>query len=164
MGLALHPDKTRLVYCKDGKRRGDHEHTSFTFLGFHFRARKVRSKDGRYFTSFVPAMSPDALKAKGAELRTMRVHLRTYLEPGRPGAVAEPHRAGWMTYYGRFYRSADAPPPPARQHLPEALGWEEVPAVAGLQAVQAVVGRADRSTARPVRPMAVGSCAFDCDG
>ena len=39
VGLRLHPDKTRIVYCKDGKRRGEHEHTSFTFLGFTFRAR-----------------------------------------------------------------------------------------------------------------------------
>ena len=41
VGLRLHPDKTRIVYCKDGKRRGDHEHTSFTFLGYTFRARKA---------------------------------------------------------------------------------------------------------------------------
>ncbi|MFI8793555.1 reverse transcriptase domain-containing protein [Streptomyces sp. NPDC055105] len=39
VGLRLHPDKTRIVYCKDGKRRGSFEHTSFTFLGFTFRAR-----------------------------------------------------------------------------------------------------------------------------
>ena len=44
VGLRLHPDKTRIVYCKDGKRRGDHEHTSFTFLGFTFRAREARSR------------------------------------------------------------------------------------------------------------------------
>ena len=47
VGLELHPDKTRIVYCKDGKRRGEHEHTSFTFLGFTFRARKARGKAGR---------------------------------------------------------------------------------------------------------------------
>ena len=38
VGLALHPDKTRVVYCKDARRRGSHEHTSFTFLGYGFRA------------------------------------------------------------------------------------------------------------------------------
>ena len=46
VGLGLHPDKTRVVYCKDGTRRGDHEHTSFTFLGFTFRARKARKRCG----------------------------------------------------------------------------------------------------------------------
>jgi RNA-directed DNA polymerase len=33
VGLRLHPDKTRIVYCRDERRRGEHEHTSFTFLG-----------------------------------------------------------------------------------------------------------------------------------
>jgi group II intron reverse transcriptase/maturase len=79
VGLTLHPDKTRIVYCKDGKRRGSHEHTSFTFLGYRFRARKVQSKDGRYFTSFLPAISPEALKAKSADLRSMRI---TIAPPG----------------------------------------------------------------------------------
>ncbi len=47
VGLELHRDKTRIVYCKDGRRRGSHEHTSFTFLGFTFRARPVRPRSGR---------------------------------------------------------------------------------------------------------------------
>jgi hypothetical protein len=33
VGLRLHPDKTRIVYCKDANRRADYEHTAFTFLG-----------------------------------------------------------------------------------------------------------------------------------
>ena len=40
VGLQLHPDKTRIVYCKDGKRRGSYEHTAFTFLGYTFRPRE----------------------------------------------------------------------------------------------------------------------------
>ena len=109
VGLRLHPDKTRIVYCKDGRRRGEHEHTSFTFLGFTFRARKARSKDGRYFTSFLPAMSTEALKAKGAELRAMRIHRRTNLTLDDLARWLNPIVAGWMNYYGRFYRSAMNP-------------------------------------------------------
>jgi RNA-directed DNA polymerase len=109
VGLRLHPDKTRVVYCKDGKRRGDHEHTSFTFLGFAFRGRKARRKDGVYFTSFLPAMSPEALKAKGARLREMRVHRRTDLTLSDLARWLNPIIAGWMAYYGRFYRSEMAP-------------------------------------------------------
>ena len=45
VGLALHPDKTRIVYCKDGKRRGSYEHTAFTFLGYTFRARRSADED-----------------------------------------------------------------------------------------------------------------------
>ena len=44
VGLELHPDKTRIVYCQDGNRRGSYEHTAFTFLGYTFRPRGVRTK------------------------------------------------------------------------------------------------------------------------
>ena len=57
VGLRLHPDKTRLVYCKDSNRRGDHEHTSFTFLGYEFRAREAKNRAGKIFSGFLPAMS-----------------------------------------------------------------------------------------------------------
>ncbi|MGC8472280.1 MAG: reverse transcriptase domain-containing protein [Acidimicrobiales bacterium] len=79
VGLSLHPDKTRIVYCKDDKRRGSHEHTKFTFLGFEFRARPAKGRDGRPFVGFLPAISPEALTAKGADLRKMRIHRRTDL-------------------------------------------------------------------------------------
>jgi RNA-directed DNA polymerase len=109
VGLRLHPDKTRIVYCKDGKRRGDYEHTSFTFLGFTFRGRKARNKNGEYFTSFLPAMSTEALKAKSTELRAMRIHRRTTLSLDDLARWLNPIVAGWMNYYGRFYRSAMSP-------------------------------------------------------
>jgi len=77
VGLRLHPDKTRIVYCKDGKRRGEHEHTSFTFL--------------------------EALKAKSVELRRMRIHRRTDLTLDDLARWLNPIIAGWMHYYGRYY-------------------------------------------------------------
>ena len=70
VGLELHPDKTRIVYCKDDDRRGDHEATSFTFLGYTFRPRLAKSKYGKHFVSFLPAVSKDAVKAMGAEIRS----------------------------------------------------------------------------------------------
>ena len=58
VGLGLHPDKTRIVYC-NSKRRSEHEHTSFTFLGFAFRRRgALNSKTGERFVAFLPAISP----------------------------------------------------------------------------------------------------------
>jgi group II intron reverse transcriptase/maturase len=109
VGLRLHPGKTRIVYCKDGTRRGGHDHTSFTFLGFTFRAREARRKDGRSFTAFLPAMSPEALKAKSAELRAMRIHRRTNLSLDDLARWLNPIVTGWANYYGRFYRSAMRP-------------------------------------------------------
>lgn len=109
VGLRLHPDKTRVVYCKDGQRREKHEHTSFTFLGFTFRPRKARERDGGYFTSFLPAMSTEALKAKGTELRAMRIHRRTTRTLDDLARWLNPIVGGWMRYYGQFYRSAMIP-------------------------------------------------------
>jgi RNA-directed DNA polymerase len=106
LGLRVHPEKTRIVYCKDAKRRGEHEHTSFTFLGYTFRARKARGKNGRYFTGFMPAVSAEALKAKSDRLRGMRIHRRTDLSLDELARWLNPIVAGWMRYYGRFYRSA----------------------------------------------------------
>jgi RNA-directed DNA polymerase len=103
LGLRLHPEKTRVVYCKDGKRRGEHAHTQFTFLGFTFRARKARATGGGYFTSFLPAISAEALKAKSADLRKLRIHRRTDLSLEDLARWLNPIVAGWMHYYGRFY-------------------------------------------------------------
>jgi RNA-directed DNA polymerase len=109
VGLKLHPDKTRIVYCKDADRRGEAEHISFTFLGFTFRAREARRKDGSIFSSFLPAMSTEALKAKGVDLRAMRIARRTDLTLSDLARWLNPIVAGWMNYYGRFYRSAVNP-------------------------------------------------------
>jgi RNA-directed DNA polymerase len=106
VGLRLHPDKTRIVYCKDGKRRGDYEHTSFTFLGFTFRPRGARAKNGRRFLSFSPAISKDALKKISAQVRSWRLHHRTGYTFADLARMINPIVRGWMNYYGAFYRSA----------------------------------------------------------
>jgi len=106
VGLELHPGKTRIVYCKDSNRRGSAEHTSFTFLGFTFRPRRARREDGVQFTSFLPAISKDALKKISAEVRSWRLH-RWVSSDGREIAnLINPKIRGWMAYYGAFYRSA----------------------------------------------------------
>jgi RNA-directed DNA polymerase len=105
VGLRLHPDKTRIVYCKDDRRRGWFEHTSFTFLGYTFGPRTVLGRDGRMFTGFLPAVSASALKAMGQRVRAWRIHLRTGQDLAELAGWINPIVAGWMTYYGRFYRS-----------------------------------------------------------
>ena len=106
VGLRLHPDKTKIVYCKDGKRRGSHEHTSFTFLGFTFRARAARDRRGKNFTSFLPAVSKDALNKMSAEVRSWRLHLRTGRTLADLAREINPIVRGWLQYYGAFYHSA----------------------------------------------------------
>ena len=109
VGLRLHPEKTRIVYCKDSNRRMTHAHTSFTFLGYAFRPREARNKDGVSFTSFAPAISPQALKAKSDRLREMRIPNRTDLTLDDLARWLNPIVVGWINYYGRYYRSALIP-------------------------------------------------------
>jgi RNA-directed DNA polymerase len=105
VGLRLHPDKTKIVYCKDQRRRGSSELTSFTFLGYAFGPRTAMGKDGKPFLTFQPAVSPRAMAKMSQEIRRWRLHLRTGLSLGELAEMINPIVAGWMNYYGRFYRS-----------------------------------------------------------
>jgi group II intron reverse transcriptase/maturase len=109
VGLRLHPDKTRIVYCQDGRRRASYEHTEFTFLGFAFRQRRSRSKDGKQFNSFNPAISKPALKKISAEVRSWRLHNRIGQDFVDVARDINPVVRGWMNYYGAFNRSAMYP-------------------------------------------------------
>jgi RNA-directed DNA polymerase len=106
VGLELHPDKTKIVYCQDSNRRGSFEHVSFTFLGYTFQPRAARRKDGVQFTSFLPAVSKDALKKMNAELRSWRLHRRVSSAQADLARMINPIVRGWMAYYGAFYRRA----------------------------------------------------------
>jgi RNA-directed DNA polymerase len=106
VGLRLHPDKTRIVYCQDGRRRASYEHTEFTFLGFTFRQRSVRVNSGRLFSGFNPAISKPALKKISAEVRSWRLDHRTGDDLTDLAERINPIVRGWMNYYGAFYRSA----------------------------------------------------------
>ncbi|CAM3745765.1 group II intron reverse transcriptase/maturase [Nocardiopsis rhodophaea] len=106
VGLALHPDKTRIVYCKDSNRTGVYKNTAFTFLGYTFRPRGVRRKDGKMFTGFNPAVSRDALNRMSARVRSWGLHKRTQYSDADLARRINPVVRGWMSYYGAFYRSA----------------------------------------------------------
>jgi RNA-directed DNA polymerase len=105
-GLTLHPGKTKIVYCKDSNRKETHAHTSFTFLGYTFRPRKARSKSGKYFTSFIPAMSKDSDAEKRAEVRTWKLPQRSGSTLADLAREFNPVIRGWINYFGMFYRSA----------------------------------------------------------
>jgi RNA-directed DNA polymerase len=68
-GLEMHPEKTRVVYCKDSRRTRSYEQIQFDFLGYTFRPRRVASRHGRIFTGFTPALSRQAMKGMRQSLR-----------------------------------------------------------------------------------------------
>ena len=105
VGLELHPDKTRIVYCKDATRPGSHEHERFNFLGYTFRPRLAKSRHGNFFVSFLPAVGDDAKKTIGREIRSWRLNRRSDLALKDLARMINPIVQGWINYYGRFYKS-----------------------------------------------------------
>ena len=153
VGLRLHPAKTKIVYCQDGKRRLDHEHTDFTFLGFAFRVRAARGRNGETFTSFLPAMSKDA-SDEGE-----------WSDP--PVAAASTHRAfNWRTrtrdqsdrawldaVLRRVLPNGAATTPGAHQRLLDALDPQEVSTAAGVLEGQGVLAADDPPVPEAFRPL-----------
>jgi group II intron reverse transcriptase/maturase len=105
-GLTMHPEKSKVVYCKDSGRKGFHPHISFTFLGFTFRPRKALTRQKKAFTSFLPAVSTDALKRMRKEVRGWRIHRQTGRTVADLAKQYNPTIRGWWNYFGEFYRSA----------------------------------------------------------
>ena len=105
VGLELHPEKTKIVYCKDGNRRGEFSCTSFDFLGYTFRARRSKNKWGKLFISFTPAISNKAAKAILQISRRWHWPKRSDLELEDLARLSNPAIRGWINYYGKFYKS-----------------------------------------------------------
>jgi RNA-directed DNA polymerase len=105
LGLEVHPDKTRIVYCKDADRRGEHANTSFTFLGYTFRPRLAKNRWGKHFVSFLPAVSIDAVKAMSQEVRSWHLARRSDKALDDLARMFNSIVQGWINYYGRFYKS-----------------------------------------------------------
>ena len=103
--LELHPVETKLVYCKDSNRKGEFEQIRFDFLGFTFAPRYARNKSNQEFNSFLPAASDKAVKRLGKEVRWFRLHLQTGKTISELAECYNPVIAGWINYYGRFYKS-----------------------------------------------------------
>jgi group II intron reverse transcriptase/maturase len=102
--LTLHPEKTRIVYCKDANRIGDYPDICFDFLGFQFRARKTMWQ-GKPAHAFLPAASPKALVRIGREVRRWALHHRSDKSLEDLARMYNPTIRGWIAYYSHFYRT-----------------------------------------------------------
>lgn len=101
--LELHPVKTKLVYCKDDKRKGAYSLTKFDFLGFSFHGRTVQDRSGKLFTGFNPAVSRKSLKRMNESLLNLRITRNTLLTLADLAEQINPIVRGWISYYGKFY-------------------------------------------------------------
>lgn len=107
--LELNQSKTQIVYCKDGRRKGRHDNTKFTFLGYEFRPRKVRVKGKESFTGFNPGVSREAKTKMTRKMRTWRLHTRSQVTIEELAKAINPVIRGWINYYSRYYRTALRP-------------------------------------------------------
>ena len=110
IGLQLHPDKTRIVYCKDGRRRQQYDRVSFTFCGYSFRPRGAYNrKQGQAFTRFLPAVAPEKLTDMSRKATSWQLHRRTTSTLEDLAEEVNPVLRGWLNYFTVFYASAVIP-------------------------------------------------------
>ena len=104
--LTLHPEKTKVVYCKNYRRNEDHDQNSFTFLSYTFRPRTAMDKfePNKLIVLFNGAIS-------NAAKTSIRQAIRKVLNPqwinGTLEAFANvlnPKIRGWINYYGKFFK------------------------------------------------------------
>ena len=116
--LELHPQKTKIVYCKDDDRRGSYTHEQFDFLGYTFRPRRSKNRNGEYFVNFSPAVSNKATKSLRETMREWRLHLRSDKSLEDLAGMFNPVLRGWINYFKSYYKSAMYP---TMQHLDRIL-------------------------------------------
>jgi RNA-directed DNA polymerase len=104
-GLEMHPEKTRIVYCKDDDRKGNYPETKFDFLGYTFRPRRSKNRWGKCFINFSAAVSNDACKAMRQTIRGWRMQLKPDKEIDELSKMFNASIRGWINYYGHFYKS-----------------------------------------------------------
>jgi RNA-directed DNA polymerase len=108
-GLDLHPEKTKIVYCKDEDRTANYPNEKFDFLGYTFRSRRSKNRWGKYFINFSPAVSDKAKTKMRRRMRKWKLHLRSDKELEDLSRMFNPIIRGWITYYGKYYKSALSP-------------------------------------------------------
>jgi group II intron reverse transcriptase/maturase len=110
IGLVLHPDKTKTVYCKDSRRRQEYDQVTFTFCGYAFRPRMAFDKNRKQvYTGFLPAVSPDKLTEMSRKIAAWRIHRRTNQTLSEIARWLNPVLRGWFNYFTVFYPSKVKP-------------------------------------------------------
>ena len=101
-GLEIHPDKSRIVYCLNGKSKEKHENIAFDFLGYTFRPRSCVNKQGQFYPGFFPAISNSAKKDIFRKIRGWHLQLKSEHTLEGLAEMINPEIRGWFNYYGKF--------------------------------------------------------------
>lgn len=103
--LELSQEKTKIVYCKDDRRRGRYENEAFDFLGYTFRPRFVKTKRGQRFIGFNPGVSNKGKKALKERIRSLKLNRKTRIQLDTIAELINPIIRGWVNYYCRFNKT-----------------------------------------------------------
>ena len=102
-GLELHPEKTKVVYCRDSKRSGEADNYQFDFLGYTFKSRPARSKKDGNFQNFSPGVSDSAQRSMRRVIKySWRLEKKIHISLADIAAQVNPVIRGWMNYYCKF--------------------------------------------------------------
>jgi RNA-directed DNA polymerase len=74
VGLELHPQKTKIVYCQDYRTKGKQIIVKFDFLGYSFQPRAAYSQRGNLFIVFDCAISISSRKRIAKKLEELNLN------------------------------------------------------------------------------------------
>lgn len=102
--LRVNEAKTKIVYCKDYRRKALHEKTQFGFLGFSFQPRSARSQitAGSNYIVFSGEISRENQKHIREEIQECINWRNTTLEPEVIATMLNSKLRGWITYFEIF--------------------------------------------------------------
>jgi len=103
--LEVHPEKTKIVYCKDERRDNDYPDNQFDFLSYTFQARQAKDRNGKMHVNFLPAVSNRSSKRMREIIKSWRLHNWNEMTIAEVAKRINPMVRGWIDYYGGYYRS-----------------------------------------------------------
>jgi group II intron reverse transcriptase/maturase len=101
-GLSLHPDKTKIVYCKSSYFKQEYPEISFDFLGFTFRPRLTRSRFGNMMVGFTPAISKKSAKRIRQAINSWGLQRKQAVDLVVLSKAVRSSVQGWINYFGKF--------------------------------------------------------------
>ncbi len=104
--LELHPEKTKIIYCKDKDRQKDYPVTEFDFLGYTFRRIFIKDRLGRLQFNFLPSVSKKSAKAFRDKIKAMKIHRYSGSRIEIIAEMTNPTVGGWLNYFTKYNPSA----------------------------------------------------------
>jgi len=98
IGLRLNEGKTKIVYCKDYRRRQNHEQVQFGFLGYSYQPRQTQKKGNR-FMAFTAEISKENQKKIRENIRETINWRNTTMEIEQIAEKLNSKLRGWINYF-----------------------------------------------------------------